>query len=57
MAFLPIFKLSSRQPVHNAPTWLWDPELEAYILIDENVEWTEGSGPTPLIQPPSVEEL
>lgn len=41
-----------RVPVHHGPVWLWDTELETYILVDELIQWTEGSFPTPIISPP-----
>jgi hypothetical protein len=41
-----------RKPVHNAPVWMWDEELETYILVNDDVGWTEGSYPEPLVRPP-----
>ena len=41
-----------REPVVHGPVWLWDPEIEAYILVIEDVPWTEGSGPAPIALPP-----
>jgi hypothetical protein len=51
----PIFGIGPRpvrQPLSEAPVWLWDPELETYILAREDVEWTEGHGPVPVVLPP-----
>lgn len=57
MSDIPIFQMMRtpvmRQPVEGAPVWLWDPEIETYVLVDERVEWTEGHGPEPVVPPPS----
>jgi len=41
-----------RQPLDQAPVWLWDPEMETYVLAREDVKWTEGAGPAPVVSPP-----
>lgn len=52
----PFFPQPRRQPVHDLPVWLWDPELETYVLARDDVAWTEGPNPMPVVPPPERPE-